>query len=186
MPRIGIIVGSLHSKSVNREVAKAMIALAPADTDFEIIEIDKLPLYSPDYDADYPTVGREFKAAIDAVDGLILLTPEYMRTVSAALKNALEWAARPWGQGSLVKKPVAIAGASIGAVGTAAAQQTLRQILGHMDAYVMGQPETFLRYDHNAFPGNGEVADEAVKAILEGFVNAAVAHIERFAAVPAN
>lgn len=185
MPRIGIIVGSLHSNSINREVAKSLIALAPEGVEASIIEIADLPLYSPDYDADYPAAAREFKAAIDAVDGLIILTPEYLRTVSAALKNALEWAARPWGQGSLVKKPVAIAGASVGAIGTAAAQQTLRQILGHMDAITMGQPETFLRYDQAAFPGNGEVADESVKAILEGFVTAAAAHIERFAPVAA-
>lgn len=185
MPRIGIIVGSLHSNSINREVAKSLLNLMPEGVEAEIIDISQLPLYTPDYDADYPAAGREFKAAIDAVDGLIILTPEYMRTVSAALKNALEWAARPWGQGSLQKKPVAITGASIGAIGTAAAQQTLRQILGHMDAIVMGQPETFLRFDPAAFPGNGEVADESVKAILEGFVNAAVAHVERHAAVKA-
>lgn len=183
MPRIGIIVGSTSSTSINRNVANALVALAPADV--ELVELDyrDLPVYSTDYDADYPAVAQEWKAAIEGVDGVIILTPEYSRSIPGALKNALDWAARPWGTNSFNGKPVAIAGASIGAIGTAAAQQHLRAILGHLNAPTLGQPEVFLHYTPAAFDAQGALVDESVKAILEGFLTAAIAHVEKHAAV---
>lgn len=185
MPRIGIIVGSLSSKSINREVALAMIEHAPDGSEVEIIDINQLPLYSPDYDSDFPVVAQEFKRKIDQVDGIIILTPEYLRAIPGALKNALEWASRPRGTSSFNGKPVAIGGASPGAIGTAVAQQGLRTILANLNAPTMGQPELYLRFSKDVFPGAGVVTDDAVVGLLRTFLNAAAEHIERHAPVTA-
>jgi chromate reductase len=185
MPHVGIIVGSLHSKSINRELAHALIALAPEGSELEIIDISQLPMYSPDHDADYPAAAREFKQHVESVDGVIIVTPEYLRSIPGVLKNALEWASRPWGTNSFNGKPVAIAGASVGAIGTAAAQQGLRANLGHLNAPTLGQPEVFLRFSPEVFPGNGEVTDDAVSGLLQNFLTAAIDHIERYAPVAA-
>ena len=177
--RIGVIVGSLSSTSINRTVANHLAALAPEGVELVDIDWSGLPLYRPDYDADFPAVAREFKDAIAAVDGVIIVTTEYSRSIPGALKNALDWTARPWGQASLSGKPVAIMGASIGATGTAAAQQHLRAILGHLNAPTLGQPEVFLRFDAADYAG-GEIVNEAVAAVLTNFLNAAVDHVARY------
>lgn len=178
MPRIGYIVGSLSSASINRKVSKALVALAPEGVELVELNYANLPLYTPDFDADYPAEGRAWKQAIEDVDGVIIITPEYLRSLPGGLKNALDWASRPWGTNSFNGKPVAIAGASVGAIGTAAAQQHLRSILGHLNAPTLGQPEVFLRFEPTSFGPNGEVLDEGTKAVLEGFLSAAVAHVE--------
>jgi len=178
MPRIGYIVGSLSSASINRQVANALIGLAPANVEFIELNYRDLPVYSPDTDGDYPLAAREWKQGIESVDGVIIFTPEYLRSIPGALKNAIDWASRPWGTNSFNGKPVAIAGASVGAIGTATAQQHLRAILAHLNAPTLGQPEVFLRFDQAAFGANGEVQNDATKAILDGFLSAAIAHIE--------
>ncbi len=179
MPRIGYIVGSLSSTSINRQLAHALVGLAPAGVELVELNYSSLPVYSPDADSDYPTAAREWKTAIESVDGVIIVTPEYLRSIPGSLKNALDWASRPWGTNSFNGKPVAIAGASVGPIGTAPAQQHLRSILAHLNAPTLGQPEVFFRFDPTAFGPAGEVQDDATKAILEGFLMAAVAHIER-------
>ena len=180
--RIGVIVGSLSSTSINRKVANALKAYAPEGVEFVDIAIADLPLYSPDFDADYPAVAKELKATIEGADAIIIATPEYSRSLPGALKNALDWAARPWGTNSFSGKPVAILGASVGPIGTAVAQQHLRTVLAHFNTYTMGQPETFLRISADSFGPNGEVADDALAALLEGYMAAAIAHFEHFAA----
>ncbi|WP_062463845.1 NADPH-dependent FMN reductase [Demequina soli] len=184
MTRIGIIVGSIADASINRQVANVLPGLvADDDVEFTFLEFKDLPFYDYAHDADYPPVAREWKQAIEDVDGVIIVTPEYSRSIPGVLKNALDWAARPWGQGSFGGKPVAIMGASIGAAGTAAAQQHLRAILGHYDAPTMGQPETFFQYRADNFGADGTLQDEAAAAVLGGFVNAAVAHVKKHALV---
>ncbi len=179
MPRIGIIVGSLAKNSINKKVAQALVGLAPADAELTMLDFSELPVYSYDYDADYPQVAKDWKSSIEEVDGIIIVTPEYSRSIPGALKNALDWASRPWGTNSFGGKPVAIMGASIGATGTAIAQQHLRQILAHFNAPTMGQPETFFHYRPEAFGPNGEVMDEQSASVLQNFIDAAVAHVER-------
>ncbi len=183
MTRIGFIVGSRSRASINRHVANALVALAPADVELVELDYSALPVYTPDFDADYPVEAREWKAAIEGVDGIVIVTPEYLRSIPGALKNAIDWASRPWGTNSFNGKPVAIAGASIGSIGTAAAQQHLRAILGHLNAPTLGQPEVFLHYTPAAFDAEGALVDENVKAILTGFLAAAVAHVEQYAPV---
>jgi chromate reductase len=182
--RIGVIVGSRSSKSINRFVASHLQSVAPEGV--ELVEIDwsDLPFYSQDAEANFPASAYAFKQAIAEADGIIIVTPEYSRSLPGALKNALDWAARPWGQGSFDGKPVAIMGVSGGPIGTAAAQQHLRAILGHYNAPTLGQPETFLRFNPEDYVG-GEIVNEATHAILKHFVTSAAAHVERFAPVHA-
>ena len=180
MPRIGIIVGSVADSSINLQVAKVLPTLVQdRDVEFEFLDFTDLPIYDYEMDADYPAEGKAWKAAIEAVDGVIIVTPEYSRSIPGGLKNALDWASRPWGQNSFAGKPVAIMGASISAAGTAMAQQHLRAILAHFDAPTMGQPETFFLYDASAFGADGTLQDEAQLGILRNFTEAAVDHVEK-------
>lgn len=184
MPKIGIIVGSIADSSINRVVANVLPSLVDdSDVEFEFLDIKDLPLYDYELDGNWPQVATDFKNQVDAVDGIIIVTPEYSRSLPGALKNALDWAARPWGQNSFTGKPTAIMGASISTVGTAAAQQHLRAILGHFNAPTMGQPETFFHFSADAFGPDGSLQDENQRAVLANFVNAAVAHVSQFAPV---
>ena len=185
MPRIGIIAGSLGQTSINREVAQALIGLAPEGVELRLIDISQLPVYTSDYDRDYPQAARDYKDALASVDGLIILTPEYLRSIPAALKNALEWGSHPTGQSSFNRLPVAIGGVTKGGLGTVAAQQGLRAILGHLNAPTMGQPELFLRYSPEVFPGDGVIADQAMANHLSAYLEAAVQHVELHAPLAA-
>src|SRR5690606_36623925 len=112
--KVGYFVGSLAKGSINRKLANALVQLAPSSLQMQEISFGDLPLYSYDYDADYPPVARDFKAAIAAVDAVLFVTPEYNRSIPGGLKNAIDWASRPWGQNSFTRKPSAIIGTSPG------------------------------------------------------------------------
>ncbi|WP_040167277.1 NADPH-dependent FMN reductase [Microbacterium gorillae] len=183
MSTIGYIVGSISSTSINRKLAKALAAVAPEGTTLVEIPIADLGFYTPDADADYPAEATAFKEAIADVDGVIIVTPEYSRSIPGVLKNALDWASRPWGQGSFAGKPTAIIGTSGGAISTAAAQQHLKAILSHMDAPVLGQPEGYVQNKPGLFGENGEVSDEGTVAFLQSYLAAFETLIARY--VPA-
>ncbi|MEQ6898128.1 NADPH-dependent FMN reductase [Microbacterium sp. KR10-403] len=182
---IGYIVGSISSTSLNRKLAKALAALAPAGVELVEIAIKDLPFYSPDHDADYPQVARDFKQAIADVDGVIIVTPEYSRSIPGVLKNALDWAARPYGQGSFDGKPTAVIGTSGGAISTATAQQHLKAILSHYNAPTLGQPEGYIQATPGLFGDNGEVSNEGTAAFLGAYLDAFVALIDRYVDVAA-
>ena len=116
------MVGSLSTKSINRTLAKALIRLAPKDVTFVEIPIGDLPLYNHDFDTDYPPQGRALKDAIAGVDAVLFVTPEYNRGIPGCLKNAIDWASRPYGTNSFAHKPSAVIGASPGKIGTAVGQ----------------------------------------------------------------
>ncbi|MEA2677319.1 MAG: hypothetical protein QOJ81_1460 [Chloroflexota bacterium] len=169
--KVGYFVGSLSSTSINRELAKALIRLAPEDLEFTEIPIGNLPLYSPDYDADFPPEARALKDAIAASDAILIITPEYNRSIPGALKNAVDWASRPWGQNSFDQMAAAVIGTSRGQIGTAMAQQSLRGVLSFCNARQMTAPEAYIRFSDETFPGNGEVADESTKAFLADYMD---------------
>jgi len=127
--RVGYFVGSLSSRSINRELSKALLRLAPEELGFHEIPIGALPLYSPDFDGNYPPEAVALKDAIRRSDALLFVTPEYNRSIPGALKNAIDWASRPWGDNAFDQIPAAVIGASTGAIGTALAQQSLRGVL---------------------------------------------------------
>jgi chromate reductase, NAD(P)H dehydrogenase (quinone) len=170
MYKVGYFVGSLSSTSINRELSKALIRLAPRDLEFAEIPIGNLPLYSQDYDADFPPEARALKAAIAASDAILFVTPEYNRSIPGGLKNAIDWASRPWSQNSFDQIPAAVIGASGGQLGTAMAQQSLRGVLSFCNARQMTSPEAYIRYSPEIFPGDGEVADESTKAFLTNYM----------------
>jgi len=178
---IGYIVGSISSTSINRRLGKALERLAPEGTTLVEIPIADLGFYSPDHDANYPAEAQAFKDAIERVDGVILITPEYSRSIPGVLKNALDWAARPWGQNSFNGKPTAIIGTSQGSIATAAAQQHLRAILGHFDAPTLGQPEAYVQYSPEIFTESGEVTSEHTEAFLRNYLDAFTALLNRYA-----
>ena len=168
--QVGYFVGSLSSQSINRELSKVLIRLAPDAFRFTEIPIGNLPLYSQDYDADYPPEARALKDAIRDSDAILFVTPEYNRSIPGALKNAIDWASRPWGQNSFDQVPAAVIGASIGQIGTAMAQQSLRGVLSFCNARQMTAPEAYIRYTPELFPGDGEVTDESTRKFLGDFM----------------
>lgn len=132
--KIGYFVGSLAKGSINRTLSKALIRHAPDNLEFTEIPIKDLPLYSWDYDQDFPAEGRALKQAIEASDGILFVSPEYNRSIPGGLKNAIDWGSRPWGANSFARKPTGIIGASPGAVGTAVMQSSMRSVLSFLDA----------------------------------------------------
>jgi chromate reductase, NAD(P)H dehydrogenase (quinone) len=177
--KVGYFVGSLSSTSINRELAKALIRLAPDELEFFEIPIGNLPLYSPDYDPDFPPEARALKDAIAAADAILFVTPEYNRSIPGALKNAIDWASRPWGQNSFDQMAAAVIGTSRGQIGTAMAQQSLRGVLSFCNARQMTAPEAYIRFAPEIFPGDGEVTDESSKAFLTKYMNEFATYIGR-------
>jgi chromate reductase, NAD(P)H dehydrogenase (quinone) len=177
--KIGYFVGSLSSTSINRVLSKALIRLAPQDLEFNEIPIGNLPLYSPDFDADYPPEATALKDAITASDAVLFVTPEYNRSIPGALKNAIDWASRPWGQGSFDHIPAGVIGASIGQIGTAVAQQSLRAVLSFCNARQMTSPEAYIYYSPEKFTPDGEVTDESTEAFLRAFLAEFRDHVVR-------
>src|SRR4051794_3429891 len=177
--KIGYFVGSLSSTSINRELSRALIRLAPQDLEFTEIPINNLPLYSQDYDDDYPPEAIALKDAIRGSDAVLFVTPEYNRSIPGALKNAIDWASRPWGQNAFDHIPAAVIGASIGQIGTAVAQQSLRGVLSFCNARQMTAPEAYIQYSPEVFTDDGEVTNDATAAFLAGFMSEFRDHVAR-------
>ena len=168
--RVGYLVGSLSSTSINRILSRALIKVAPADLDFIEIPIGNLPLYSPDYDTDYPPEARAFKDLIASVDAVLFVTPEYNRGLPGSLKNAIDWGSRPWGQNSFARKPSAMIGASTGKIGTAVAQQNLKSVLSFCNAPQMSAPEAYIQFLPGLFSETGEVTDPTTAQFLTDYM----------------
>jgi chromate reductase len=181
--QVGYFVGSLSSTSINRVLSRALIRLAPDDMEFTELPIGNLPLYSPDYDDDYPPEALELKAAIDRSDAVLFVTPEYNRSIPGALKNAIDWASRPWGRNSFDHIPAAVIGASPGAIGTAVAQQSLRGVLSFCNARQMTAPEAYITFSPDVFQEDGSITKESTEAFLTEFMNEFSDHIRRVLAV---
>ena len=155
--RIAVLVGSLREGSYNRKVADAVVRLAPAEVSFHHSRIDDLPLYNQDDDAEQPAPVQRLKGEIAQADGVMFVTPEYNRSVPGVLKNAIDCASRPYGASAWAGKPAGIFGVSIGAIGTACAQQHLRTMLAYLDMPTLGQPEVFLQWKEGLLDERGEV-----------------------------
>ncbi|WP_277671467.1 NADPH-dependent FMN reductase [Saccharomonospora viridis] len=177
--KVGYFVGSLSSTSINRVLSKALLKLAPSDLEFSEIRIDNLPLYSPDFDSDYPPEARALKDALAASDAVLFVTPEYNRSIPGALKNAIDWASRPWGQNSFDHMPAVVIGASIGQIGTAVAQQSLRGVLSFCNARQMTAPEAYIHFRPEVFAESGEISDAETTTFLQNFMTEFREHIQR-------
>ena len=177
--KIGYFIGSLAKESINRKLSQALIRLAPKELEFTEIPIRDLPLYSYDFDADYPAEGRALKDAIEAADGILFISPEYNRSIPGALKNAIDWGSRPWGTNSFARKPAGIIGASPGNIGTAVMQSSMRAVLSFLDAPQLNSPEAYVKFDAAVFGPNGEINDESVESFLRHYMDEYGAFVQR-------
>ena len=183
--KIGYLVGSLAKGSINRTLSQALITLAPDDLEFTEISIGDLPLYSWDYDADFPAEGRAFKQAVEASDGLLFVSPEYNRSIPGALKNAIDWGSRPWGQNSFARKPSGIIGASPGGIGTAVMQASMRSVLSFLDAPQLNTPEAYVTFDADDFAPDGTVVNETTAQFLRHYMGEYCGFVQRVLAANA-
>ena len=168
--KVGYLIGSLARDSINRKLATALTRVAPEHLTFTEIAIRDLPLYSYDYDADFPPVAKAFKDAIAAVDAVLFVTPEYNRSIPGALKNAIDWASRPYGQNAFTRKPSAVIGASPGAIGTAVGQQHLRSVLGFCNSPQMNAPEAYIQFTPGLITDEGEITNESTAEFLRNYM----------------
>ncbi|SJM63414.1 NADPH-dependent FMN reductase [Gulosibacter sp. 10] len=174
------IVGSLSEKSINRKLFRALDRLAP-EAGLQLVElpIKDLPLYNHDFDADYPEVATQLKNDVEAADAVLIVTPEYNRSMPAGVKNALDWASRPWGTNSFDGKPAAVIGTSPGAIGTAIAQNHVRGVLAFLAAPTLAQPEAYIQDRPGLIDDEGEIADESTRAFLVQYLTAFREHIAK-------
>jgi chromate reductase, NAD(P)H dehydrogenase (quinone) len=182
---VGYFVGSLAKASINRKLALALARLAPSELQLREIPIRELPLYSYDYDKDYPPAGRALKDAIASVDAVLFVTPEYNRSIPGALKNAIDWASRPWGTNSFARKPSAIIGTSPGKIGTAVGQQHLRSILAFCNSPLMNAIEAYIEFTPGLITDDGEVTVDATREFLANYMKEFHGYITRvYTALP--
>lgn len=176
---IAVVVGSIRQESYNRQFAEALVRLFPAEVKAHFVRIDDLPLYSQDSDAQPPVAPvARLRQDIAAADGVLFVTPEYNRSIPGVLKNAIDHASRPYGQSVWAGKPAGVIGISPGAIGTALAQQHLRNILAYLDVPTLGQPEVFLQAKDGLFDENGNIGAASQK-FLQGWMDRYAAWIKR-------
>ena len=175
---VAVVVGSIRKESFNKQFAEALVKQFPADVKPQFIRIDDLPLYDQDSDAQppAPTVAR-LRQEIKAADGVLFVTPEYNRSIPGVLKNAIDQASRPWGQSVWAGKPAAVLGVSVGAIGTALAQQHLRNVLAYLAMPTLAGHETFIQWKEGLVE-NGAIGS-ASKEFVQGFVDAFVAWVKQ-------
>jgi chromate reductase len=185
--KVGYLIGSIARGSINRQLAKALVKLAPPALEMVEIAFRDLPIYSYDYDADYPQVAKDFKAAIAAVDAVLFVTPEYNRSIPGGLKNAIDWASRPYGKNSFARKPSAVIGTSPGAIGTAIAQQQLRSVLSFCNSPQMNAPEAYIQFKPGLIAADGAVTVESTEKFLRQYMEDLHAFIVRvYTVLPRN
>lgn len=169
---IAVLVGSLRKQSINRKVAQALAQLAPANLKLSIVEIGELPLYNEDLDGSAPPAAYStFRQQVAAADAVLFVTPEYNRSVPAALKNAIDVGSRPYGHSVWSGKPGAVISVSPGAIGGFGANHHLRQSLVFLDVPCMQQPEAYLGGAGSAFDEAGKLS-EKTKPFLQAFIDA--------------
>jgi chromate reductase len=177
---IAVLVGSLRRDSFNRKLASALAKLAPSEFSFKQLEIGDLPLYNQDDDANPAETVKRLKKEITDARGVLFVTAEYNRSIPGVLKNALDHASRPYGQSAWAGKPAGVIGVSIGAVGTAVAQQHLRTILAYLDMPTLGQPEAFMQAKEGLFDQSGNIGPDS-KKFLQGWMDRYVAWVKEHA-----
>ncbi|MCS7133077.1 MAG: NAD(P)H-dependent oxidoreductase [Nitrososphaeria archaeon] len=170
--------GSLRKGSYNKMLLHAASRLLPENTRMEVFELDEIPPFNQDLEYEMPEIVARFKKKIREADALLIATPEYNGSVSGVLKNALDWASRPYGDNSLDGKPVAIMSASLGMLGGARAQRHLRDILSSLNAYVVNKPEVLVNFADEKFDIHGNLKDEETKAYLRELLENLVKLVE--------
>jgi chromate reductase len=179
--KIAVIVGSLRKDSFNRKLANAIVKLAPSEFTFQHVQINDLPLYNQDDDGNQAESVKRLRNEIKDVQGLLFVTPEYNRSIPGVLKNAIDHASRPYGQSVWTGKPAGILGASIGVIGTAMAQQHLRNVLAALNVLTLAQPDAFIHAKDGLFDEAGNIGAES-KQFLQNWMNRYVTWVKKHAA----
>lgn len=180
--RIAVLVGSLRQQSINRRLANAIAALAPNEFVFEQQRLDDLPPFNQDEEKQPAAPVVRLKRAVRDADGVLFVTPEYNRSMSGVLKNALDQASRPYGDSAWQGKPAGVMGASQGAPGTSMAQQHLRNVLAYLDMPTLNQPEVYLQVKDGMFDASGTLVNDETKQFLSKWVAAFTAFVKAHAA----
>ena len=170
--KIGVIVGSLRKESYNLKTAKALMEMAPNSLSFEMIDIANLPMFNEDLEETPPKEWVTFREQIVAVDGILFLTPEYNRSVTGVLKNAVDVGSRPYGQNSWDGKPAGIVSVSIGGISGFGANHHLRQSLVFVNMHTMAQPEAYIGGAGALFDDNGKLINDGTKDFLKSYMKA--------------
>jgi chromate reductase len=176
--QIAVIVGSLRKDSFNRKLARAIVKLAPSEFSFKELQIGDLPLYNQDDDANQAESVKRLKGEITTSLGILFVTPEYNRSISGVLKNAIDHASRPSGQSAWAGKPAGVLGISPGAAGTAMAQQHLRNVLVTLNMPTLALPEAFIQVRDGLFDEAGEIGP-ASKKLLQNWMDHYVAWVKK-------
>jgi chromate reductase len=167
--------GSLRIASYNKSLLRAAANLMPEDTNLEIFDIDGIPAFNQDTENNMPEKVKDFKSKIRKADAILIATPEYNYSVPGVLKNAIDFATRPYGDNPFNEKPVAIMSASVGMLGGARAQYHLRQIFVYLNMHPINGPEVIVPFAQNKFDTNGNLVDENtqmfVRQLLQNLVN---------------
>jgi len=177
---IAVVVGSLRKDSFNKKLAQALEKLFPAEFSFTHVRIDDLPLYNQDDDDSPCAQVVRLKSEISTAQGVLFFTPEYSRSISGVLKNAIDHASRPYGKSVWNAKPAGIVGASVGPIGTAMAQQHLRNILACLNMPTLGQPEAFIHNKEGLYDESGNIGEASLK-FLQAWVDAYVGWVKKHA-----
>ena len=166
--------GSLRKGSFNRSILRAATEVLPPGVELEIFDLEGIPPFYQDHDQNPPEKVKEFKAKIRAADAILIATPEYNYSIPGVLKNAIDWASRPYGDNSLQDKPVAIMGASPGMLGTARAQYHLRQSFVFLNMHPLNRPEVMVTFASDKIDKDGKLIDpktrELIRQLLENLV----------------
>ena len=173
--RILGIAGSLRRDSYNRATLRAAIELAPEDASIDIFELDGIPGFNQDEEQNPPAKVVELKRRIREAGAILFVTPEYNYSVPGVLKNAIDWASRPYGDSAWNGKPAAIMGASVGTIGTARAQYHLRQMMVFLNMFPVNQPEVMIGNASEKFDAQGnltnDVAKQFIRQLLQNLVD---------------
>lgn len=173
------IAGSLRKGSFNRLALRAAQQLAPPGMKIDVFELDGFPAFNQDEEKSVPQIVTDFKHKIRAADAILIATPEYNYSVPGVLKNAIDWASRPYGDSAWKGKPVAVMGASGGTLGTARAQYHLRQMFVFLDMYTVNQPEVMIAGAHEKFDAEGNLKDKRTKELIRNLLAALEAWTRR-------
>ena len=168
------IPGSLRKQSYNLGALRAAQQLTPAGVTIDIFNLNDIPVYNQDLDSTPPARVTEFKAAIRAADAILFATAEYNYSSPGVLKNAIDWASRPYGDSAWAGKPAAIMGATVGQLGTARAQYHLRQVMVFLNMPVVNQPEVMIASAGTRFDKDGNLTDEPTKEFIRKQIEALV------------
>ena len=182
--RILGIAGSLRKASFNRAALRAAQELVPAGATLDVFELDGIPPFNQDLERSLPPRVAELKAAIRASDAVLLVTPEYNFSVPGVLKNAIDWASRPHGDNAWDGKPVAVMGASIGALGTGRAQYHLRQMFVFLNMHPVNKPEVMISSAAQRFDEQGRLVDETSRKLVGELLQALVSWARRLGKNP--